>query len=145
VHSLVEFVDGSVLAHLANPDMRLPIQFALSYPDRLPRPDPAPDLAALGALNFAPFQPERWPCVRLAREALAAGGTAPAILNAADEVAVAWFVEGQIAFTQIARIIEQALEAHAVEAGESIEALLAADSQVRSSLERKRGEWTSAR
>jgi len=145
VHSLVEFVDGSVLAHLANPDMRLPIQFALSYPERLPRPDPAPDLAALGALNFAPFQPERWPCVRLAKEALAAGGTAPAILNAADEVAVAWFLEGQIAFTQIARIVEQALEAHAVEAGESMEALLAADSRVRGTLERRRGEWTSAR
>jgi len=144
VHSLVEFVDGSVLAHLANPDMRLPIQFALSYPERLPRPEAPPDLAELGALHFAPLCTARWPCVRLAREALAAGGTAPAVLNAADEVAVSWFLDGRVRFTDIPEIIESALGAHEVEAGESIEALLAADRQARAELERDQGRWMSS-
>jgi len=137
VHSLVEFGDGSVLAQLANPDMRLPIQFALSYPERLPRPEPPVDLARLGALNFAPLSATRWPCVRLAREALAAGGTAPAVLNAADEVAVSWFLEGRIRFTEIPGIIERALARHAARPADSIEALLAVDAEVRESLSRE--------
>ena len=143
VHSLVEFVDGSVLAHLANPDMRLPIQFALSYPERLPRPDPAPDLPSLGALHFEPFSAERWPCVRLARHALATGGTAPAILNAADEVAVTWFLEGKISFPRIPDVIQSTLEAHPVERADSIEAILATDREVRQSLERNQERWSS--
>ena len=137
VHSLVEFGDGSVLAQLANPDMRLPIQFALSYPERLPRPEPPVNLARLGALNFAPLSATRWPCVRLAREALAAGGTAPAVLNAADEVAVSWFLEGRIRFTEIPGIIERALARHAARPADSIEALLAVDAEVRESLSRE--------
>ena len=137
VHSLVEFGDGSVLAQLASPDMRLPIQFALSYPERLPRPEPPVDLARLGALNFAPLSATRWPCVRLAREALAAGGTAPAVLNAADEVAVSWFLEGRIRFTEIPGIIERALARHAARPADSIEALLAVDAEVRESLSRE--------
>jgi len=137
VHSLVEFGDGSVLAQLANPDMRLPIQFALSYPERLPRPEPPVDLARLGALNFAPLSATRWPCVRLAREALAAGGTAPAVLNAADEVAVSWFLEGRIRFTEIPGIIGRALARHAAVPADSIEALLAVDAEVRESLSRE--------
>ncbi len=141
VHSLVEFVDGAVLAHLAQPDMRLPIQYALSHPARLPRPEPPPDLAKLGALHFAPFDDERWPCVGLAKEALKLGGTAPAALNAADEVAVGWFLEGRIKFTAIPRLIEHALQTHAVGAGNSVEELLAADRQVRESLEREQGTW----
>jgi len=145
VHSLVEFVDGSVLAHLANPDMRLPIQFALSYPERLPRSDPPPDLARLGTLHFAPLSLERWPCVRLAREALAAGGTAPAVLNAADEVAVSWFREGRIQFSDIPGIIESALAGHRVETGDSIDGLLAADASAREFLEKDREKWTSSR
>ncbi len=143
VHSLVEFVDGSVLAHLARPDMRVPIQFALSYPERLPRSDPPPDLAELGALHFEALSLERWPCVRLAREALAAGGAAPAVLNAADEVAVSWFLEGRVGFTQIPRIIEEALAGHTGEEGDGIEEVVAVDGRVRSFLERKRDEWTS--
>jgi len=136
VHSLVEFADGAVIAHLARPDMRLPIQFALSYPERLSRPEPPPDLASIGALHFEPFDGERWPCVGLAREAMAVGGTAPAALNAADEVAVAWFLDGRIPFTAIPRIIARALEAHEAGPGDSVEALLAAGAEVREFLER---------
>lgn len=145
VHSLVEFVDGSVLAHLANPDMRLPIQFALSYPERLPRSDPPPDLADLGALHFAALSLERWPCVRLAREALAAGGTAPAVLNAADEVAVSWFLKNRVRFSDIPAIIESALESCQVQAGDSIGGLMRADAQARDFLERSQDTWTSPR
>ncbi len=144
VHSLVEFVDGSVLAHLANPDMRIPIQFALSYPERLPRGDPPPDLAELGALHFAPLSRERWPCVRLAREALEAGGTAPAVLNAADEVAVSWFLAGRIRFRDIPDIIESALGGCEVEAGDTIAGLLGADARAREFLKRNEEKWTSS-
>ena len=144
VHSLVEFLDGSVLAHLANPDMRLPIQFALSYPERLPRSEAPPDLAALGALHFAPLSLERWPCVRLAREALAAGGTAPAVLNAADEVAVSWFLEGRVRFTDIPDIIESALAGREAAPGESIEAILDADARTRARLEKDQDRWMSS-
>jgi len=136
VHGLVEFVDGAEIAHLAQPDMRLPIQFALSYPERMVRPEPPPDLASLGALHFEPFDGERWPCVGLAREAMARGGTAPAALNAADEVAVAWFLEGRVSFTAIPDILERALEAHEVRRGDSVEALLEVDAEVREFLER---------
>jgi len=135
VHSLVEFVDGSVLAQLAQPDMRLPIQFALTYPERWPRPEPPVDLASVGGLRFAPLSVERWPCVRLAREALSAGGTATAALNAADEIAVSWFLAGRIKFTRIAEIVERALNAHAVQPGESIEELMEVDRVVRRELE----------
>jgi 1-deoxy-D-xylulose-5-phosphate reductoisomerase len=143
VHSLVEFVDGSVLAQLARPDMRLPIQFALSFPERLPRREPPVDLAELGALHFAPLSEARWPCVRLAREALSLGGTAPAALNAADEVAVAWFLAGRIKFTQIPRIIEAVLSGHEVGPGGSLEELLAVDGAVRDQLGRDISKWSS--
>ncbi len=144
VHSLVEFVDGAVLAHLAQPDMRLPIQYALSYPERLPRTDPPPDLAKLGALHFAPFDDLRWPCVSLAKEALNLGGTAPTALNAADEVAVQWFLQGKIPFIVIPRIIEHALQKHEITAGRSIDELLTADRQVRESLEQEKSTWTAS-
>jgi 1-deoxy-D-xylulose-5-phosphate reductoisomerase len=123
--------------------MRLPIQFALSYPERLPRPDPHPDLAQLGALHFEPFDGRRWPCVGLARRAMEAGGTAPAALNAADEVAVGWFLEEKVSFTAIPHIIEDALAAHDGGAGESLEELLAADEQVREMLQEGLARWTS--
>jgi len=142
VHSMVEFVDGSVLAQLAYPDMRLPIQFALSYPERWPRAGAALELADLGALHFEPLSAERWPCVSLARTALARGGTAPAALNAADEVAVSWFLEGRIKFLQIPRVIESVLAAHEVQAAESVEALLEVDRRVRLELERDQAKWT---
>ena len=141
VHSLVEFVDGSVLAQLAIPDMRLPIQFALSYPERLPRPERPLDLATLGALHFALLDRSRWPAVALARRVLRAGGTSGAALNAADEVAVEWFLAGKISFVQIPRIVEHVLDRHEVSEGESIEALLAVDRAVRDRLEQEQSRW----
>ncbi len=141
VHSLVEFVDGSVLAQLGIPDMRLPIQFALSYPERLPRPEPPLDLTALGALHFAPLDQRRWPTVALARHVLRTGGTSGAALNAADEVAVAWFLAGSITFAQISRIVEDALDRHEVSEAESVEDLLTVDRVVRDRLEREHSRW----
>ena len=112
VHSLVEFGDGSVKAQLGNPDMRLPIQCALSYPERL-QPTVAPlDLPAIGALTFETPDLDRYPCLRLAMEAGHQGGTYPTVLAAADEVAVAAFLKEAIRFTQIPTAIESALDAH---------------------------------
>ncbi|MFB3880182.1 MAG: 1-deoxy-D-xylulose-5-phosphate reductoisomerase [Armatimonadota bacterium] len=131
VHSMVQFADGAIIAHLAQPDMRIPIQFALTFPRRLPRSEPPPELASLGTLHFEPFEQDRWPCVRLAREAMATGGTAPAALNAADEVAVAWFLEGRIPFPDIPRVVEGALCAHQPGAGDSLDQLIEADRSTR--------------
>ena len=142
VHSLVEFVDGSLLAQLGVPDMRLPIQFALSYPERLPGITPSLDLAALGTLHFQALPPARFPCLELARAALAAGGTAPAAMNAADEIAVTWFLEGRIKFGRIPQVVEEGLRSHEVRAGSSIEEVLAVDSEVRGYLTRMQSTWT---
>lgn len=142
VHSLVDFVDGSTLAQLAIPDMRLPIQFALSYPERLPRPEPPLDLAALGALHFAPLDTARWPAVGLARRVLSLGGDSGAALNAADEVAVAWFLSGKMNFARIPQLVASVLDRHQVSAGESVEALLEVDRQVRAQLEAEQSRWT---
>jgi len=142
VHSVVEFADGSLLAQLAPPDMRLPIQFALTYPERLPRRDPPLDLARLGALHFSEVPLSRYPCLRLAREVLAAGGTAPAALNAADEVAVEWFLQGRIPFTRISEIIADTLSQHEVRPADSLETLLSVDREVRERLEKDARKWT---
>jgi 1-deoxy-D-xylulose-5-phosphate reductoisomerase len=142
VHSLVEFVDGSLLAQLGVPDMRLPIQFALSYPERLPGITPSLDLAALGALHFQALPPARFPCLELARAALAVGGTAPAAMNAADEIAVTWFLEGRIKFGRIPQVVEEGLRSHEVGPGSSIEELLAVDREVRDRLMRMQSTWT---
>ena len=113
VHSLVEFADGSVKAQLGYPDMRLPIQLALSWPLRL-RPTTEPlDLAAVGSLNFAAPDLERYPCLRLAMRAGLAGGAYPAVLAAADEIAVEAFLAREIRFDQIPALVEYALDAHA--------------------------------
>ena len=109
VHSLVEYVDGSTLAQLGPPDMRTPIACAWAWPDRLPWPAPRLDLAAVGRLDFEPPDPARFPALRLAREALRAGGHAPAALNAANEVAVAAFLDRRIGFLEIAAVAEQTL------------------------------------
>lgn len=111
IHSMVSYVDGSVLAQMASPDMRTPIAFALGWPDRLPAPVPKLDLVALGQLTFEAPDLCRFPALRLAKEALAQGGGAPAILNAANEVAVAGFLAGQVGFLDIARVVEQSLAA----------------------------------
>jgi 1-deoxy-D-xylulose-5-phosphate reductoisomerase len=110
VHSLVAYVDGSVLAQLGNPDMRTPIAYALAWPDRMECPAPRLDLARIGALTFEAPDPARFPALRIAREALAAGGAAPTILNAANEVAVAAFLGSRIGFLDIARVASAALE-----------------------------------
>lgn len=112
MHSGVEFRDGSVLAQLGNPDMRVPIQFALSYPERWPSEVPRMDLATRQQLTFGKPDLARFPCLRLAREAGEAGGSYPAVLSAADEVAVAAFLAGRLRFTDIPRLLERTLEAH---------------------------------
>jgi len=110
IHSMVEYQDGSVLAQLGNPDMRTPIAHALAYPERIDSGVGALDLAAIGRLDFEAPDAVRFPCLRLAREALQAGGSAPCVLNAANEAAVAAFLEGRIRFTDIARVDERVLD-----------------------------------
>ena len=110
VHSMVQYVDGSVLAQLGNPDMRTPIAYGLGWPHRLESGVAALDLVALAQLSFEAPDEARFPCLRLAREAAAAGGTAAAVCNAANEVAVEAFLSGAIRFTDIPRIIEAVLE-----------------------------------
>ena len=111
IHSMVSYRDGSVLAQMASPDMRTPIAYALGWPDRIHAPVPRLDLVQIGQLTFEAPDFRRFPALRLAREALAAGGNAPAILSAANEIAVAGFLDGKIGFLDIARIVEQTLEA----------------------------------
>lgn len=131
VHSLVEFRDGSVKAQLGLPTMRLPIQCALTYPERLPCAVPRLDLAALGSLQFAPPDLARYPCLALAMEAGRRGGTYPAVLAAADEVAVEEFLAGRIRFTDIPRLIERVLAAHSPGPEDDLAALLEADAWAR--------------
>ena len=110
IHSMVEFRDRSTLAQLGPSDMRVPIASCLAWPQRMETPLPALDLAAIGQLTFEPTNETLFPATRLAREAIAAGGAAPAILNAANEVAVAAFLAGQIRFTRIAAMVEETLQ-----------------------------------
>ena len=131
VHSMVEFVDGSVLAQLAPTDMRLPIQYALTYPERVASNGCGLDWAALRRLDFARVSPRRFPCLRLARAALRQGGLLPCALNAADEVAVAAFLERRLAFPGIARVIERVLERMPRARFAGIEDVLAADAEAR--------------
>ena len=111
VHSLVTFTDGSTMAQLCPPDMRVPIQYALTWPDRLPAERKRLDLAALGALTFRKPDPVRFPCLRLVKEACEAGGCTTAVLAAADEWAVDAFIKGKIRYTDIAKIVEETLAA----------------------------------
>jgi 1-deoxy-D-xylulose-5-phosphate reductoisomerase len=127
VHSMIEMVDGSIIAQLGVTDMRLMIQYALTFPDRLPTELPALGLDKLAKLEF--FEPdfERFPCLRLAYEAMSEGGTMPAAMSAANEVAVASFLERRISFMGIPRVIESSMEAHDTQPCSSIEAVLEAD------------------
>jgi 1-deoxy-D-xylulose-5-phosphate reductoisomerase len=109
IHSLVAYIDGSVLAQLGSPDMRTPIAFTLAWPRRMASPSPRLDLTAIGQLTFEAPDPVRFPALRLAREALVAGGSAPTVLNAANEVAVQAYLDRQIGFLDIASIVEQTL------------------------------------
>jgi 1-deoxy-D-xylulose-5-phosphate reductoisomerase len=132
IHSLVEFIDGSVIAQLSNPDMRVPIAHALGYPERIESGAVPLDLAAIGALTFERPDPQRFPCLGLAYAALREGGTAPAVLNAANEVAVAAFLDGKLRFTAIPQVIEHALRAVPPAAADSLETVLDADRHARS-------------
>ncbi|MCA9864809.1 MAG: 1-deoxy-D-xylulose-5-phosphate reductoisomerase, partial [Thermomicrobiales bacterium] len=136
VHSLVEFSDGSVKAQLGVPDMRLPIQCALAYPDRMPVP-PAPplELGKIGTLHFGEPDMGRFPCLRLAMESGERGGTYPAVMAAADEVAVLRFIEGRIGFLDIPAVIEATLEQHEGSADPDLETVLAADRWARETAE----------
>ncbi len=132
VHGAVELTDGAMLAHLSPPDMRIPIAAALHHPERVALPWQRLDLAALGRLEFFPPDPERFPALRLAAEAFSRGGTAPAVLNAANEVAVEAFLDRRLGFTQIATVVATVLRGAPV-AGEApdIDAVLAADAAAR--------------
>jgi len=131
VHSLVEYIDGSVIAQLGNPDMRTPIAFALGFPERIAAGVEFLDLVRVGALHFERPDTHRFPCLRLAYEALAAGGTAPTALNAANEVAVASFLGGALGFRQIPALIEAVMEDLPRAAVRSLEDVLAADRAAR--------------
>jgi 1-deoxy-D-xylulose-5-phosphate reductoisomerase len=124
VHCLVEFIDGSVIALLSPPDMRLPIQYALTQPQRLPAPIPKLDLAGMGAIEFEAPDYERFPCLELAYQAAGLGGSAPAALSAADEVAVDSFLAGKIKFGDIYSILKDVVASHQVVPANNIEAVM---------------------
>jgi 1-deoxy-D-xylulose-5-phosphate reductoisomerase len=127
VHSMVEFVDGSIVAQLGTADMRQPIQYALTYPERLPSPVVSLDWTTVSRLDFSLPDREKFPCIRLAYRAMEMGGTAPAVLNAADEVVVEAFLERKIPFSEIPGIIAATLEAHRVQPADRLESVMAAD------------------
>ncbi|EMR07520.1 1-deoxy-D-xylulose 5-phosphate reductoisomerase [Bhargavaea cecembensis DSE10] len=132
IHSMVEFEDTSVIAQLGSPDMRVPIQYALTYPDRLPRKGTERlDLAKIGLLHFEEVDLDRFPALRIAFESGRAGGTATTVMNAANEVAVALFMEGRITFTEIEPLVEQALGRHDLIAEPDLETVLAVDAETR--------------
>jgi len=131
IHSLVEFQDNSVIAQLGNPDMRVPIQYALTYPDRRPTPTAPLDLAQVGLLHFREMDYDRFPCLRLAYACGRAGGTLPAVFNAANETAVARFLKGEISFLGIEEVIAETVERHRAIADPGLEDLLAADAEAR--------------
>jgi 1-deoxy-D-xylulose-5-phosphate reductoisomerase len=127
VHSLVEYVDGSLIAQLGIPDMRVPIAYALSYPERLPIDLPPLDLLAVQTLTFLEPDRARFPCLDLAFAALRAGGTMPAVLNAANEVAVEAFLAGRISFLAIGELVEETLARHRSSPAGEVEVILDAD------------------
>jgi len=142
VHSLVDLNDGATLAHLGYPDMRVPISYALHFPRRADVPVPRLDLAAVGELSFEPPDLETFACLRLALEAGRAGGTAPCVLNAADEVAVAAFLDGRIEFAAIPALIEAALEELPAAPVTHFDDLFAVDAEARRRSERRIGGLT---
>ena len=133
IHSMVEYVDGSVLAQMGAPDMRTPIAHTLAWPARMESPSPRLNLAEIGRLDFEAPDPARFPALRLARAALDAGGAAPAVLNAANEVAVAAFLAGSIGFLEIAARVDAVLARVALAAPDSLEDVLAIDAEARHS------------
>ncbi|MGE3822529.1 MAG: 1-deoxy-D-xylulose-5-phosphate reductoisomerase, partial [Isosphaeraceae bacterium] len=138
VHSMVEFVDGSVIAQLSPPDMRLPVQYALTYPDRVPGPSPRLDLTRPTALTFEPPDRETFPCLDLGFEVMRRGGTAGSALNAANEAAVARFLDGGIGFLDVARACRAVLDHHTFDPRPSLEDLWKVDAWARQEVAR----WT---
>lgn len=131
IHSYVEFQDYSIIAQLGLPDMRIPIQYALTFPKRLPSPGKSLNLAEIGKLHFQRMDFDRFPCLRMAYECGKAGGTATTVFNAANEVAVARFLKGEISFLKIEDLIERTLNAHNPETMPSLEEITEADSWAR--------------
>ncbi|WP_034741302.1 1-deoxy-D-xylulose-5-phosphate reductoisomerase [Halalkalibacter wakoensis] len=132
IHSMVEYIDGSVIAQLGTPDMRGPIQYALTYPNRLPAVSKERlHLWELGTLNFTKLDMDRFRCMKFAYDAGKTGGTMPTVLNAANEVAVAYFLEGKLSFLEIEHMIEQALEGHTVLKQPTLEEIMAVDAETR--------------
>jgi 1-deoxy-D-xylulose-5-phosphate reductoisomerase len=143
VHALVEFVDGSFRAALGPPDMRLPVQHALTYPNRLPGSWPRLRLEQVGRLSFAALDRDRYPCFGLALAAAQAGGTAPAVLSAADDIAVQAFLDHAIAFNEISKIVDRALQEHHPIARPSFEEIVDADERTRAGLTARLGLGTA--
>ena len=131
IHSMVEYTDGSVIAQLGNPDMRTPIAYGLAWPERIESGVDSLNLFDVARLDFEEPDLERFPCLRLAGEAMTRGGTATAVLNASNEVAVAEFLAEKIRFTDIASVVEATLAQAEIKAADSLEAVLAADAQAR--------------
>jgi len=136
IHSMVEYIDGSVIAQMGIPDMKIPIAFALAYPERLPVQSPPLDLFSLQKLTFFPPDEDKFPCLRLAYTACRKGSTLPAVLNGANEVAVHAFLEGRIGFLAIPELIESVMNAHKPVQEPSLESILAADEWSRREAER---------
>ncbi|WJP98688.1 1-deoxy-D-xylulose-5-phosphate reductoisomerase [Macrococcus bovicus] len=132
IHSMVEFNDTSVIAQLGTPDMRMPILYAFSYPDRLPRQGERLDLAKLGTLNFKEMDFDRFRCLKFAYEAIKIGGTMPVVMNAVNEVAVQMFLNGEISFLDIERLIEREMQQHEVIQHPDLETILKVDADYKS-------------
>jgi 1-deoxy-D-xylulose-5-phosphate reductoisomerase len=135
VHGLVYFADGSVLAQKGSPDMRVPLAYCMAYPDRIEAGVAPLDLAAQGRLDFAAADRTQFPCLALAEAAMRVGGAAPARLNAANEVAVAAFLDGRIGFLNIAETVDAVMQKDAVARGEDVSALSAIDAEARAQAE----------
>jgi 1-deoxy-D-xylulose-5-phosphate reductoisomerase len=137
VHSLVEYADGSVIAQLSNPDMRVPIANALAYPERMESGAQSLDLASIGSLSFEKPDLERFPCLGLAYAALRAGGTVPAVLNAANEVAVEAFLAGRLGFTENAGVIADTLQEVPARPADSLPEVMEADGRARNEAQKR--------
>ena len=136
IHSAVQYEDGSIIAQMGLPDMKLPIQYALNYPKRLKNHLKRLDLASIGRLDFQEPDPTTFRCLALAYEAIKMGGTAPAVLNGADEKAVEYFLKRRIQFTDIPEFIERALREHKTVKGPSLDEILRADKLARDAVKR---------
>jgi len=137
IHSLVEFRDGSVIAQLGHPDMRVPIQYALTWPDRLESGARSLNLSELRSLTFEAPDPQRFPALELGHRAVRAGGTMGAVLNAANEAAVESFLAGSLRFTRIASVVRETMDAHPVIETPSLEDLRTADAWARAEARRR--------